>query len=261
MDEITEEKKAEIIDFINKHKQKVCWGDLSAMRRSDGEAILKRILKDGLDDLCDSLMDNNINLYHEGLCEIKELLSEEFPDIGKECLSELASEYGEVDMNLDGFLDMLPDIDVVANVYSNYDCCNTFDRIDEPDSYLNDVLRRVSGGVSRTDYELEFSNLTSGAGILCFGVSMGIRDYLRLEEEIKTAKHIVIQKGTAFGFHSSFHGASSMFKARTMDTMMLPIVGETQYDRIGIIADIARRYSIYEVFGEKMFERGMFSFT
>ena len=75
-------------------------------------------------------------------------------------------------------------------------------------------------------------------------------------EKIKTGKTIKIYKGTQFGFFSSFQGAGSVFDKKTFQDMEMPIYGDTEYDHVGIVADLSQSYSMVDVYGTSSFIDG-----
>ena len=112
-----------------------------------------------------------------------------------------------VDCNFRQLIKRSGDITCIIPVYSNYDCCNSFDNPKEPESYLSEVYKRIKTGIKRADFEYEFFNGAYGGSLFCFAFRSDIETIRNLKEQIKTAKYINIPKGTEFGFFSSFQGA------------------------------------------------------
>ena len=67
---------------------------------------------------------------------------------------------------------------------------------------------------------------------------MGLKEYYSVKEEWGKAKEIKILPGTAFGFHSSFVGASTPFEDKVKSPVFLPVKGATRFDTVEIIPDI-----------------------
>jgi len=168
-------------------------------------------------------------------------------------LDENYREYISIDMNVEGILKQAGDFTVLLKIYSNYDCCNSFDNPREPESYLSDVYSRIKTGVRRADFEYEFYNGAYGGSLFCFAFRTDLMTIVELNEQIKEGTHITIPKNTEFGFFSSFQGAGSVFEKRTYKTMTIPINGQTEYDNIGLTVDDCQHYSMREVYGSNDF--------
>lgn len=242
MKKLTKKVKKDIQEFIETNQPKIDWGcDFD-------KHCLKNILEKGWDDYIDELQDINLDyicdLEYWLLNEVKEQWKEYDPDE----IEELGRDYIYVDMNTKHLLSKLPDITCLAVVYSNYDCCNSFDTL-EPDTYLWDVYQRVKKGVKKDDFMWEFSNGAYGGSLFCFVFKTDIKDALELMKKTKTGKTITIPKGTQFGFFSSFTGSGSVFEKTTYKDITIPLDGETKYDSIKIIPDLTQSYNMADVYG------------
>ena len=247
MKKLTKEVEKEIQEYIEGNQPTVYWerGDFD---RSTIEAILEK----GMNNFIDDLYENNIeyvwDLEHYLINEIKEQWEDYDPDE----IEEFSRDYICVDMDINHLMSMLPDITCLAYVYSNYDCCNSMDRF-EDGGYLPEVYSRVKVGVKKSDYMDEFHNGAYGGCVFCFAFKTDVEKVLELQELIKTGKEIFIPKGTQFGFFSSFQGAGTIFERETYRDMTIPLVGETEYDNIGIVPDIMQSYSMEDVYGDSRF--------
>ena len=145
---------------------------------------------------------------------------------------------------------------VRLNVYSNYDCTNSFDTM-ESSMYLQSVYQAVKAGVTRAAMMEEHRNGAYGGALFCFVFKTSKDRYEELEKAIDRGDSILIPKGTQFGFHSSFQGAASPFEHETRrDIEIAAIYGPTEYDGIGVELDEGNEqynWSIASVFGDTDF--------
>lgn len=247
MKKLTKKTKAEIQEYIENNQPKMDWNTTDF-----DKSTTISILENGLDAFMDELWEFNIDyigeMEHYFIKEIQEQWEEYDPDE----VGEFSMDFVLADMNLKNLLSNLPDITCMAYVYSDYDCCNSFDVL-EPESYLGEVYKRVKAGVKKDDYMFEFHNGVYGGCLFCFVFNTDIETFLELKEKEKTGKTITIPKGTQFGFFSAFQGAGTVFEKTTYRNMVLPLIGETEYDSIGIVADICQSYSMADVYGSSSF--------
>jgi len=247
MKKLTKKIKKEIQDYIEKNQPKMDWND-----NSFGESTTNKILEKGLDGYIDEVYESNIEYIIDLEDYLITELKEQWEDYDPNEITELSREFICVDMNLKNLFSNLPDIPCMISVYSNYDCCNSFDKM-EPNSYLGEVYKRVKAGVKKDDYLWEFNNGAYGGSLFCFVFKTDVKNLLELLEEIKTGKTIKIPKDTQFGFFSTFQGSGSIFEKTTYRDMILPITGETKYDTIGITADSSQSYNMTDVYGDTSF--------
>ncbi len=142
-------------------------------------------------------------------------------------------------------------------VYSNYDCTNSGDTMGDSE-YLRSVHRAVKGAVTEKAMMKEHANGAYGGALLCFAFRATRERFDELCAALKDGKSILIPKGTQFGFHSSFHGASSPFDETTRKNLAIAaIYGPSSYDAVGIVDDDDndRGYSMRSVFGGTDFIR------
>jgi hypothetical protein len=247
---LSKKVKMEIEKYINDNQPKMDWYGADF-----DKTTIEEILNKGLNEYIDELWEYNLeyisDLEQYLIDQIKMTWNEYDPDE----LEEFSREFICVDMNIDNLLTHLPDVVVLAYVYSNYDCCNSFD-VFEPDTYLGEVYDRVKDGVKLEDYMYEFHNGAYGGSLFAFAIRTDIRDALELMEKIKTGKTIKIYKGTQFGFFSSFQGAGSVFEKTTFQDMEMPMYGDTEYDHFGIVPDLTQHYSMVDVYGTNSFVDG-----
>jgi len=214
---------------------------------------IKKILEreDGIYELeynlCELNLDYIGDLEHELLHQVYEEfdLNSDYDDFFDKYVG-----YVCVDLNIKQLLRNTPDLTVLIKVYSNYDCCNSFDDPKEPETYLTEVFKRVKAGIKREDYEWEFYNGAYGGSLFCFVFKTDIESLIELKRNFKNS--ITIPKGTEFGFFSSFQGAGSVFEKRTYRNITLPKTepSMTEHDCIDIIADIEQSHSIDDVYGD-----------
>lgn len=249
---LTEDIKKEIKSYIEKNQPEMDWYGFEMDKRQ-----LKELLENGFDNWIDELWEYNLD-YISGLEDylIKDII-EQYSEYDEDETREYSLEFICVDMNIKNLLSKIPDITCLIYLYSNYDCCNSFDEF-EKESYIYEVYKRVKKGVDKKDYMYEFENGAYGGSLFCFAFQADIKTYFELKEKEKTGKTITIPKGTQFGFFSSFQGAGSVFEKRTTKDMKLNL-HETgngyfpEYDCIGIIADIEQDYSMIDVYGQNDF--------
>jgi len=252
---LTEDIKKEIKSYIEKNQPEMDWYGFEMDKRQ-----LKELLENGFDNWIDELWEYNLD-YISGLEHylIKDII-EQYPEYDEDEITEYSREFVCVDMNLKNLLSKVPDITCLIYLYSNYDCCNSFDEF-EPESYIYEVYKRVKKGVDKKDYLYEFENGAYGGSLFCFAFRTDIETYFDLQEKLKTGKTVFIPKGTQFGFFSSFQGAGSLFDKRTVKDMKLNIK-ETgkgyypEYDHVGIMADVEQHYSMIDVYGQNDFIDG-----
>ena len=229
--------------------------------------------EDGLNDLENDIYENSIDyIFETEDYFINETVFEEFED---ELIKEFSKEHPEesedwleteikdylfnnfrdylsTSMDIKQLLDNTGAITCLIPVYSNYDCCNSFDDPKEKESYLGDVYRRIKSGTKRKDFENEFYNGAYGGSLFCFAFQTDLENLIELKKLIKTAKKIVIPKGTQIGFFSSFQGAGSVFEKTTYKKLTM-LINESEYDSVNIIADCQQSYSMNDVYGQNDF--------
>ena len=247
MKKLTKKVKKEIKEYIENNQPKMDWNSADF-----DKSTVEEILEKGMNDFIDDLWEYNI----EYSCDMENYLiqeiQKEWEGYDQDEIAEFSLEHISIDMNKKNLLSNLPDVVCLAKVYSNYDCANSFDKL-EPESYLGEVYKRVKSGVKKDDYMWEFYNGAYGGSLFCFIFRTDIENALELKENIKTGNTIHIPKGTQFGFFSSFSGSGSVFEKRTYRDMVLPLHGETEYDSIGITPDITQSYSMGDVYGSTGF--------
>jgi len=246
MKNLTKEVKKEIQKYIENNQPKVYWDNAGNL------ITAKEILEKGMDVFIDDLYEYNIEYVWELEQYLINEIQNEWDEYDPDEIQEFSMEYVCVDMNIERFLRQIPDITCLAYVYSNYDCCNSIDRF-EDGGYLQEVYNRVKVGIKKEDYMNEFYNGAYGGCLFCFTFKTDIKSTTELMDEIKTGKEIFIPKGTQFGFFSSFQGAGTPFEKRTYQDMIIPLVGETEHDSIGITPDILQSYSMVDVYGDSSF--------
>jgi len=203
----------------------------------------EEVWENSIDYICELENEFTNNVFDE--MDIDRDKSEDENDI-----IELIRDHTIIDLNIKQLLRNTGDIDCIIPIYSNYDCCNSFNDPKEPDSYLSDVYSRVKAGVKRAEYEYEFYNGAYGGSLFCFVFKTDIETLMDLKKQMKDgAKYINIPKGTQFGFFSSFQGSASIFERVTYRNMKLRIDGKTEYETVDIIADVEQSYSLRDVFG------------
>ena len=247
MKKLTKKVKKEIKEYIEQNQPKMDWNSFD-FDKSAVESILEKGLDAYMDELWEFNLDDISEIENYSFDAIKAL----WGDYDEDEIEELGIEHIMVDMNTKNLLSNLPNLTCLVYVYSNYDCCNSLDKF-EPESYLGEVYKRVKCGVKKDDYMHEFYNGAYGGSLFCFAFRTDIETILELKEEIKTGNTIKIPKGTQFGFFSSFQGAGSVFEKTTHRNMTLPLMGETEYDSIGITPDISQSYSMADVYGDTGF--------
>lgn len=247
MKKLNTKTKKEIQKFIKENQPKMDWYGVDFDKKT-----IEDILEKGLDNYIAELCEYNIEYIGEMEGYLIKEIQEQWDEYDQDELLEFSRGFICVDMNIKKLLDNLPDITCLAYVYSNYDCCNSFDTM-ETSEYLSDVYQRVKVGIKKEDYLWEFQNGAYGGCVFCFAFKTDMETFWELKEKEKTGKTITIPKGTQFGFFSSFQGAGTMFEKTTYRNMVLPLVGETEYDTVTIIPDIQQSYSMADVYGNTEF--------
>jgi len=247
MKKLTKKVEKEIIEFVKDNQPTVYWDS-----QDSGEHNIESILEKGLENYLDELYEFNMDYVWELENGLMKEVQEMFDEYDPEAINDIVMEHVCVDMNTKELLNNIPEITCLLYVYSNYDCCNSYDRF-EDGGYLPEVYKRVKVGVKKEDYLYEFDNGAYGGCLFCFVFKTDIEDFLELKEELKTGKEVIIPKGTQFGFFSSFQGAGTVFEKRTYRKMTMPILGDTEYDTVGIRADIEQSYSMKDVYGDTSF--------
>lgn len=249
MKKLTKKIKKDIEIYINKNQPEMDWYGFDFDRSTK-----KNIFKQGLDAWIDELQEYNLDYIFELENYLVNEIIEQYTEYDEEEIRSHARDFICVDMNTKSLLRQIPDIVVLAYVYSTYDCCNSFDTM-EPEGYLYEVYQRVKYAIDEKDYLHEFHNGAYGGSLFCFAFRTDIQTYFNLQEEAKTGKTITIPKGTQYGFFSSFQGAGSVFEKVTTDDMTLPLneAELPEYDNIRLTADAAQHYSINDVYGQDNF--------
>ena len=193
-------------------------------------------------------------LYNEFEKEISEFLLNDYTEFEIENSSliidfiENSEVYPIVDLQSD---QLLKNTDIIAMLvfYSNYDCTNSFDTIETSD-YLKEIFKVVKKGITKEDFMYEHQNGAYGGSLFIIPFKTSLLEYLDFKEEFKKSEKIVIPENTCFGFYSSFQGSASVFEKTTTKNMTLKIQhGKTEYDHIGLKADLENSYSLNEIFG------------
>jgi len=251
MKKLTKDVEKEIAEYIENNQPMVYWDNENV-----GIEGIKEILAKGMDEYLNDLWESNIEYTWELEQYLIRAIQEKWDEYDPDEIEEFSREIICVDLNTKGLLNNIPSLTCMAYVYSNYDCCNSMDRF-EDGGYLPEVFERVKAGVLKKDYMDEFHNGAYGGCIFAFAFKTDIESLLEMEEKIKySGKKILIPKGTQFGFFSSFQGAGTMFEHVTHKDMELPLVGETEYDSIGLTADITQSYNMSDVYGDTNFIEG-----
>lgn len=247
MKKLTKEVEKEIQEFIENNQPKVHWD-----YQSVSQSTIKEILVKGINEYIDDLYENNLEYMWDIERYLIDEIQKQWDDYDPDEIEEFSREFICVDLDIDGLINQLPDITCLAYVYSNYDCCNSFDEFIDGE-YLKEVWKRVKAGVKKDDYMHEFYNGAYGGCLFCFAFKTDIKTVLELKDKMKTGKEIFIPKGTQFGFFSSFQGAGTVFEKTTYQDIILPLVGETEYDSIDIMPDLMQSYSMADVYGDSSF--------
>jgi len=231
---------------------------------------INQILENGIDNFYNDLYENNLDcIFETEDYFIKSIADDFFNELTEELninsdynfesekeliindnlvefIRENFSEFIHVDLNLNQFLNQ--DVLCHITVYSNYDCTNTTDEIDESENYLSETWKQVGiKGIKKQDYLNEFYNAGT-ACLLTFLFETSLNDLIKLKENFKN--QIVIPKNTTFGFFGTFYGNGSQFNHKTYKTIKLSkVYGETKYDSISIHYDSELSYNIQDVYG------------
>jgi len=122
---LTEDIKKEIKTYIEKNQPEMDWYGFEMDKRQ-----LKELLENGFDNWIDELWEYNLD-YISGLEHylIKDII-EQYPEYDEDEITEYSREFVCVDMNLKNLLSKVPDITCLIYLYSNYDCCNSFDEFE-----------------------------------------------------------------------------------------------------------------------------------
>jgi len=260
--DLSEQLNAEIIAFIENNPIKHYWDYNDKLSKYHILSLLKHP-EDGLWMLEDEILMNNMDYEWENKKEfVKDTLISEFRDqlisegiTEDELLEFCMDSYSDIiytDYNVNELIKKSDDLLCVIPVYSNYDCTNSFDTMDNCD-YLPQVFKRVKEGVRKSDFIYEHQNGAYGGSLFCFIFKTDILNLIELKQKMKTGQSILIPKGTQFGFFSSFQGAGSVFEKTTYRNFKLNIK-ETkpeycEYDHVDLIADIEQSYSFKDVYG------------
>lgn len=226
---------------------------------------IERIVDKGKEDFHEELYELNLDYIFELETyfkenELKEKFEEEIRDF-------LLQEYTETEIEEQGLIsdilnEVLPcvnlDIDrlldntsiiAMLKFYSNYDCTNSFDTL-ETSEYLQEVYKAVKKGASKDDFMWEHANGAYGGSLFVMPFQISLLDFLKLKEDFQKAKKITIPEGTSFGFLSTGQGACSVFEKCTTKNITLNIqYGPTNYDHIGLVADVENYYGINDITG------------
>ena len=260
---LSNELTEKIKEYVEKNK---CEMDWCGNDFYDCRDIIKSIGEKGLETYQDELQEmNDESLWEIETYYINELMEhfedefkevKDFKELDEQEIKEYLKENFEIycDLNFEGFLSNLPDIPVLIQIYSNYDCANSTDDPDETDeTYLSEVYKPFKDVIDKKDFDYEFHNGCYGGALFVFVFKTDFKTYYDLKENFKT--EITIPKNTQFGFHSSMNGASSPFEKTTHKEITIKKqYGNTEHDCINIVSDIEQSgYSIGEVFGSTNF--------
>lgn len=271
--DLPQELHDRIVEYIEERPVIIYWDHNDVL----DEKRIEEIIENGLLDFEAELFDYNMNnidyiteLENNLLEDVhgffsKELESvfqakypdEEFEWIDDEISDYLARNYRQyiaIDLNMNELLNKSR-ITAMVVVYSNYDCATSMQGIDDTSDYLGSVYQRVKHGVREEDYLKEFINSYT-ASVLVFPFKINLKDYLDLLLSFEeSAIQVHIPKGTQFGFFSEFNGSGSTFEAETVEDMTLPIIDPdmSEYDHLGLKADVQNAYSMKQVYGDTRF--------
>jgi hypothetical protein len=243
----------EILDYIHENQPEIYWDYRDQLSK---EQILKILhSSDGLLVIEEDIWENNIDYIFELENQTIEEVHRRF-DEKVEPYIDLIRDLDDwwdsirqniyVSWNTEQLIRNTPDLLVLIKVYSNYDCVNSWNKIDEPENYLSEVWQRVKFACNKEDYLREFVN-TYSAELLCFVGKMSIEEILQNLKGDNTTK-IFIPKGTQYGFFGDTYGSGSMFESETKEDFVLDKINE--YDDWGIVLDIGQSYSMKSVYGD-----------
>jgi hypothetical protein len=155
-------------------------------------------------------------------------------------------------VDIEFLINRVKDLFVLIKVYSNYDCTNSYDTMQDSD-YLKQVYKRVKKGVNKDDFMWEHMNGAYGGSLFCFLFRTDLSTLISLKDDFRKGKKVFIPKGTQFGFFSDYQGSGSPFEKETYQDMWLKIKENTKgynskYDNIDMIADIEQHYSMEDVY-------------
>ena len=223
------------------------------------EDILK-ISEKGIDEFSNDLWEMNIDYIAEMEISLMHNIQDEFweeldNEIGEEFdlyeLRDYFMDYITVDMNIDKLLSQT-DVMVLFKFYSNYDSTDYGDNIEDEETYLGDIYKRVSGIVKQEDFLSERHNTGTG-NVFCLATRMEFGDFLKLKEKWDDTKKLFVAKGTQYGFFNSFDGSGSQFEHETSADGILPIK-LTDYDEIGMRLDFEQYpYTMQDTYGTTSF--------
>jgi hypothetical protein len=143
----------------------------------------------------------------------------------------------------------VPEVVCILAVYSNYDCTNSYDTM-KSSTYLQSVHRAVKGAVTAKAMMREHMAGAYGGALLCFVFRTTRTRLCELRDAIDAEESVLIPKGTQFGFHSAYSGATSPFDETTRRDLVLPATyGPTEYDRIDMLNDRISEHSLRRAFG------------
>ena len=251
---ITKKLEKEIIQYLAGEKPEVFWDCRDGLSKDQVVTALNS--ENGLNDLQYELWEMNIDYIADIENEVGKNIISEFDLEGWDAwdIRDHFLDHIHIDLGFDRLLNNTGDITAFLKVYSNYDCCNSFDDPKEPETYLTDVYKRVRYGVKRADYEHEFYNGAYGGSLFCFAFKAGLQDIIKLKKSLNNgAEYVNIPKGTQFGFFSSFQGAGSVFEKTTYQNTKIKLKGETECDTVDIVADCQQGYSMNDVYGDTCF--------
>jgi hypothetical protein len=251
LENMTKKQEQEIIDFIEKNRPEVYWDYRDRLSK---EQVLKILEKGETWEVLDDLYEINLDYIFDMEDALCNDIQEQF-DIEDDESYEIRDyflDHIQVDMNFDGLINNTPDLLCFVKVYSNYDCATSYSDIDDKLDYLGSIWRRVKSACKKDDFLNEFANSYT-ASLFCFAFKTDLKTLLDLRNNFKES--ITIPKGTQFGFFSSFNGSGSMFEAMTVRDITMPKVEPdmTEYDGVGIVADLEQSYSFYDVYGQDDF--------
>jgi len=264
--QISEKLFNDIQKYIEKYNPKIDFDYNNSLDKNQ----INQILENGIDNFYNDLYENNLDcIFETEDYFIKSIANDYFEELTEELnidsdynfesekesiindnlvefIKDNFSEFIHVDLNRNQFLNQ--DVLCHVTVYSNYDCTNTTNEIDESENYLSEIWKSVAiKGIKKQDYLSEFYN-TGTACLLTFLFETSLNDLIKLRENFKNS--IVIPKGTTFGFFGTFYGNGSQFSHKTYKTIKLnKIYGETKYDSISIHFDGELSYNIQDVYG------------
>lgn len=240
-------EEALLVDITMYNYEDGIWEEVQGHKRYEEEYLLDEFQKSDLRETC--------------LEELRKLGEDDWESeldaLAEDCLDEVVGVRVHESYTVKpkgGF----PDLNVVVSVWSNYDCCNSYEDpedLEDEETYRADAWKVVQSCVKKEDFVHAFREGVYGGSVFTFLDTVSLAKFHELSQSMNSGNpekyKLRVAAGTPVGFYSSFQGSSGSYQETTFQDAEIPVNhGPTSYDVLGIHVDEWEgRHSLSNIFG------------